>query len=91
MGEEKGSHSVTGKRRLVTVAPSPFNAVKYELGVLLLLIIPVWILVEKLVVGAGQQLLYLLAYSGLASLWLVLRIRHVMNAEVNSKKDGHGS
>ena len=91
MGEENSSHSVTGKRRVVTVAPSPFNAVKYELGVLLLLAIPVWILVEKLVAGAGRQLLYLVAYSGLASLWLVLRIRYVMNAEVNSKKGRHGS
>jgi hypothetical protein len=91
MGEEKGRHSVTGKRRFVTVAPSPFNAVKYELGVLLLLIIPVWILVEKLVAGDGRQLLYLAGYSGLAALWLVLRIRFVMAAEVKSKKGKHGS
>lgn len=91
MGEEKGRHSVTGKRRFVTVAPSPFNAVKYELGVLLFLAVPVWILVVKLVVGDGRQLLCLLAYGALAALWLVLRVRHVLAAEAESRKAEHGS
>jgi hypothetical protein len=91
MGEDKSRHSVAGKRRIVTVAPSPFNAVKFELGVLLLLAIPVWLLVVKQVSGDGRQLLYLLAYGGLAALWLVVRIRFVMAAEVKSGKDKDGA
>jgi len=91
MGKEKSRHSVTGKRRFVTVAPSPFNAVKYELGVLLFLAVPVWILVVKLVAGDGRQLLWLLAYGGLAALWLVVRVRRVLAVEVKAKKAEHGS
>jgi hypothetical protein len=91
MGEEKCRHSVTGKRRNVTVAPSPFNAVKFELGVLLLLAVPVWILVVRLVAGDGRQLLYLIAYGTLAALWLVVRIRFVMAAEVKSGKGEDGA
>jgi len=59
--------------------------------VLLLLAVPVWILVVKLVAGDSRQLLYLVAYGSLAALWLVLRVRHVMATEVKSKKAEHGS
>lgn len=90
MNEDKNRHSVTGKRRRVTVAPSPFNAVKYELGVLLILAIPVGLLIIKLVAGDGRQLLYLLAYGALAALWLVFRVRRVLACELGSQKGQHG-
>ncbi|MBD3671320.1 MAG: hypothetical protein HUJ29_11140 [Gammaproteobacteria bacterium] len=90
MSEEQGSDSVTAKRRRVTVAPSPFNAVKFELGVFLVALIPVWLLIEKLVADFDTQLLLLLAYSGTVSLWLLLRVRFVMRREMTreTKQDG---
>jgi hypothetical protein len=70
----------TQRRRGFSVAPSPLNAVKFDLGVILVLGIFLLLVHAKLVSGVGAQLLLLVAY-GLASMvWLVVRTRRVLRA-----------
>jgi len=83
MSEQKRAHSVT-------VYTTPLNAVKYDLGIFILLILPVWALVERLVLDVDQQFLYLLAYSSLSALWLTVRIRRAVakSTVLSGEKDG---
>jgi len=84
MSEQKRAHSVT-------VYTTPLNAVKYDLGIFILLILPVWALVERLVVDVDQQFLYLLAYSAFAAVWLVIRIQRAVARATGTKGDNNGS
>lgn len=84
MSEQKRAHSVT-------VYTTPLNAVKYDLGIFLLLILPVWALVERLVVDVDHQFLYLLSYSVLAALWLVVRTRRAVARSTALNGDSDGS
>ncbi len=67
-----------GSRRGLSVAPSPFNRVKFELGVVVLLLPLLWLVVGRLLEGWLEQLLALLAAGGAAALWLVLRTRSIL-------------
>ncbi len=80
--------SITRKRRSVTVAPSPFNVVKFELGVILLLLPLVWLLVERLVTKTHWQFALLFAAASLASAWLIWRTRGVMRRLEGEREDG---
>jgi hypothetical protein len=62
----------------MTVAPSPFNGVKVELGIALLLGLLLWLVHERLVSGTPGQLMLLLGYGCLAAAWLVWRTRRVL-------------
>lgn len=84
MSEQKRAHSVT-------VYTTPLNAVKYDLGIFILLIIPVWALVERLVLDVDRQFLYLLAYSALAALWLVVRIKRAVAKSTAMNGENNGS
>ena len=77
MQGEKKTASIPQKARRLTVAPSPYNAIKFELGVILLLTPVCWLLVDRLVRGAGARLLLLALFGVTAALWLVLRARRV--------------
>jgi hypothetical protein len=65
----------------MTVAPSPFNGVKVELGIALLLGLLLWLVHERLVSGTPGQLLLLLGYGWLAAGWLVWRTRGVLRRQ----------
>ncbi|MDH5182345.1 MAG: hypothetical protein OEX12_00515 [Gammaproteobacteria bacterium] len=84
MSEQKRTHSVT-------VYTTPLNAVKYDLGIFILLILPVWALVERLVLDVDHQFLYLLAYSALAALWLIVRIQRAMARSTVLNGDNNGA
>ena len=84
MSEQNRTHSVT-------VYTKPLNAVKYDLGLFILLILPVWALIERLVEHADRQLLALLGYSAFAALWLMVRIRLALAKATNIRDDSHGS
>lgn len=69
--------SVTRKRREITVAPSPFNPVKFELGLIMLLAVAVYVMVEKWVDNSLLRWTVLAATGILSMLWLILRSMQV--------------
>ncbi len=72
------AQSITRKGRGITVAPSPFNTVKFELGVILVLLPLVWLVVWRLVADPLLQFVVLFGAGGIAAVWLVLRTRSVL-------------
>lgn len=70
----------------VTVAASPFNEVKLELGIILILMVIIWFLVESLVDSLGLQLILLFA-SGLAGMFrLIHRVRVTAKRQLEQAK-----
>lgn len=60
------------------VAASPFNGVKLELGLCLILGTLLWLGADSITANEGTQLLMLLSYGLLAAIWLVLRTRIIL-------------
>jgi hypothetical protein len=60
------------------VAASPFNGIKLELGLCAMLGVLLWLGADSITADEGEQLLLLLAFSLLATAWLVLRTRAVL-------------
>lgn len=58
-----------------SVAPSPYNPIKFELGVWLLLSLPAWIVVHSFTESEMYRFLFLAAFSSIAALRLLFRIR----------------
>ncbi|WP_123401062.1 hypothetical protein [Inmirania thermothiophila] len=75
----KGAHSVAPPRGAFTIAPSPLNPVKLELGLLVLLALPVALLCVRWL-GRGAGLAVAAAYGAGAALWLVWRTRRLLRA-----------
>ena len=86
----KESGSVTGGKGM-TVAPSPLNEVKLDLGIILtvggLLLLVQGRIVESVLV----QLLVLVSYGLLGLCWIVIRTRKVMAGIARDREqDAHG-
>jgi len=60
------------------VAASPFNGVKLELGICIILGMLLWLGADSITGNEGTQLLVLLAYSLLGTIWLIVRTRAVL-------------
>lgn len=79
MSEEKGARSVA--RGSLSVAASPLNGVKFELGVILLvglLLVPV---IGRVLADPLWQFVALIGYGFAGALWLVIRARRVLGRE----------
>lgn len=70
--------SVTRMQRTFTVAASPLNTVKFELGVILALGVLVWLLHGWFASGAVLQFVVLTGYGLVGMLWVVLRTRQIL-------------
>ncbi len=70
--------SITRKRRSITVAASPFNQVKFELGVVLVMLPLVWLVVGRLVASPVLQFAVLFGVASFAAGWLVMRTRNIL-------------
>jgi hypothetical protein len=62
------------------VAASPFNKVKFELGVILCVGILLWLAVDSITAHVATQLLILLAYGLGGMIWLMVRTRKIVQA-----------
>lgn len=62
----------------MTVAASPFNGVKLELGLIFVVAVVYLLVIDRLVNSPLHQLLWLTAYGLGASAWLVFRIRRIL-------------
>ena len=75
------------KKKGFGVAPSPFNGVKLELGVILSLGILIWFAIHYFIKETDLQLLLLLAFSVSAMLRLVFKSRKILRQIQNPSTD----
>jgi hypothetical protein len=66
----------TGKK--MTVAPSPFNAVKLDLAIILIIGLLLFLLQEKITANLLAQILILSTFSLSAMLWLIVRTNRIV-------------
>lgn len=60
------------------VAASPFNSVKFELALILVIAVVLWLVLERLYPHRIEAFLLLAGYSLLAAGWIILRVRHIL-------------
>ncbi len=70
------------------VAPSPFNGVKLELGIVLVLGAVLWLGANFIIASLGGQLLMLAVYGIASTLWLMFRTCRVLRQCVEQGKTG---
>ncbi len=75
--EERGSESITRKAHGWAVAPSPFNGVKLELAVILIVGLLLVLLSGRLFASLWWQWLVPLGFGCAGALWIVWRVRAV--------------
>ena len=73
----KDFDSATGGKGL-TVAPSPLNEVKLDLGIILAIGVLLLLVQGRALESLSLQLLLLLSYGLLGMLWIVIRVHRVM-------------
>lgn len=78
LDKTQDSSSVTGYKGL-TVAPSPLNDVKLDLGIILVVGGLLLLIQGRVVDNLALQFLLLLSYGLLGMLWIIVRVRRVMN------------
>lgn len=93
-------HSATQTERRVDgfgVAASPFNKVKFELGIIMCIGVLLWLAVDSITAHVGAQLLILFSYSLTAMIWLVVRTRKIVrsfakaNTQSTTSENSHGT
>ena len=60
------------------VAASPFNSVKMELGIALIIGLVLWLAADSITASVGAQLLLLVGYGLISSVWLIFRTHRVL-------------
>lgn len=63
------------------IAPSPFNGVKLELGVILLVGLLLLAVHDRFLTGLGPQLALLGGYGAASAAWLLVRTRRILRRE----------
>ena len=66
------------------VAPSPFNAVKLELAVIMLVGLLLWIVVDSITHNDAAQIVILMSFGVLGAAWLLIRT-HVVSQRIEKK------
>ena len=70
--------SLPSSKKGFGVAASPFNGVKIELGIVLILGIVLWLAADSITASITAQLLLLVSYGLIGAFWLVFRTRRVL-------------
>ncbi|MDH5377588.1 MAG: hypothetical protein OEX00_04625 [Gammaproteobacteria bacterium] len=74
---DENARSVQQSGSRFTVSASPFNPVKFELGIFVLVGIAVFAIKSKITQDESSQFLIMFAYSAIAALWLVRRTKKI--------------
>ncbi|WP_455202742.1 hypothetical protein [Kaarinaea lacus] len=61
----------------LSVAPSPFNAVKLELAIILIAGILLWAVVDSITPSDSAQIGILMIFGLLGAIWLIIRTRYL--------------
>lgn len=78
MTHSEGDASLSRRRKVFTVKASPFNAIKLDLALILIVGIVVLVTHERLVEHQLGQLLIVAGYGVAAMLWIVVKTRRVL-------------
>ncbi len=79
--ENKSNH-----QQGLSVAPSPFNAVKLELAVILIVGLLLWIAVDSITNSDVTQIVILLVFGVFGAAWLILRTHILLRRIQNQNK-----
>ena len=77
MAQSEGDASLTRPKKGFTVQASPFNVVKFDLALILIVGVVLLLVHERLVEDQLSQLLILFGYGVAAMCWIVFRTRRV--------------
>ncbi|MBL4851776.1 MAG: hypothetical protein JKY90_05795 [Gammaproteobacteria bacterium] len=69
----------------VAVSASPFNGVKLELALILVIGLILWLILERLFPHRIEAFIMLVGYSLLAAGWIILRVRNVLKQTLELK------
>ncbi len=78
MTHSEGDASLSRRRKVFTVKASPFNAIKLDLALILIVGIVVLVAHDRLVEHQLGQLLIVVGYGIAAMLWIVVKTRRVL-------------
>ncbi len=88
MTHSEGDASLARRGKAFTVQASPFNAIKLDLALILVVGIVLLIVHERLVDDQFGQLLVVAGYGLAAMLWIVMRTRHVLKKHARAVLSG---
>ncbi len=69
--------SVSQNKLGITVTASPFNSVKFDLGLFVIIGFVFWLIHDKLIEGSGWQWLSLCLYGLGAMVWLMVKTNKI--------------
>lgn len=82
---EKNQTELRANPKSVSVAASPFNPVKFALAIVLCLALVLWLLLSIFTSNILVQIIVLLSYSILSSIFLVILTRYVLKQQTLNK------
>ncbi len=92
MTNSKGDASLSRQRKGFTVQASPFNAIKLDLALILIVGVVLLIVHDHIVVNQLGQLGLLAGYGMVAMCWVVIKTRRIEKQLAEAKqKPGHES
>ncbi|ALP52784.1 hypothetical protein Tel_06230 [Candidatus Tenderia electrophaga] len=77
MAQAKGDESLSRQGKGFTVPASPFNAVKLDLALIIIIAVVLWLIHDRLIANQLGQFLLLSGYGLAAMGWIVFRTRRV--------------
>lgn len=90
MAQPKREPSLPRQRRSFTVAASPFNGVKFDLALLVIVGVVVWLIHDRLIDNGLGQMLFLAGYGLSAMIWLVAKTRRIEQEQSAKAGTAHG-
>jgi hypothetical protein len=70
--------TLPSRAKTFTVAPSPFNSIKFELGVILFAGLLLLLFTSRVIGSAWHQLALLAAYGLIGTAWLLIRTHRIL-------------
>lgn len=87
----QNDHNDQNKRTGFGVAPSPFNGVKLELGVILVLGLCLWLAAKFITANEFLQVLMLFCFAVMGTVWLIFRTKCLLDRELERKSKPEAS
>ena len=90
MAHSEREPSLPRQRRSFTVAASPFNGVKFDLAMIVVVGVVVWLIHDRLIDNSLGQTLFLAGYGVSAMVWLMAKTRRIERSQRANVDTSHG-
>ncbi len=90
MARSEREPSLPRQRRSFTVAASPFNGVKFDLAMIVIVGVVIWLIHDRLIDNGLGQTLFLAGYGLSAMTWLVAKTRCIERSQRTRMDPPHG-